>query len=28
VPLRLLDTDVGADEVLEVLDRALYGVYT
>lgn len=28
VPLRLLDTDVGADEVIEVLDRALYGVYT
>lgn len=28
VPLRLLDTDVGAEEVMEVLDRALYGVYT
>jgi putative toxin-antitoxin system antitoxin component (TIGR02293 family) len=28
VPLRLLDTDVGAGEVVEVLDRALYGVYT
>jgi putative toxin-antitoxin system antitoxin component (TIGR02293 family) len=28
IPLRLLDTDVGAAEVMEVLDRALYGVYT
>ncbi len=28
VPLRLLDTDVGTDEVMEVLDRVLYGVYT
>jgi putative toxin-antitoxin system antitoxin component (TIGR02293 family) len=28
VPMRLLDTDVGTDEVMEVLDRVLYGVYT
>lgn len=28
VPVRLLDTDVGTAEVLEVLDRVLYGVYT
>lgn len=28
IPLRLLDTDVGAGEVMEVLDRALYGVYS
>jgi putative toxin-antitoxin system antitoxin component (TIGR02293 family) len=27
-PIHLLDTDVGANEVLEVLDRILYGVYT
>ncbi|MGB8931719.1 MAG: antitoxin Xre/MbcA/ParS toxin-binding domain-containing protein [Anaeromyxobacteraceae bacterium] len=27
-PMRLLDTDVGTDEVIEVLDRVLYGVYT
>ncbi len=27
-PLSLLDTDVGTNEVLEVLDRVLYGVYT
>ena len=28
VPVRLLDTDVGTAEVIEVLDRVLYGVYT
>lgn len=27
-PMNLLDTDVGADEVSEVLDRILYGVFT
>lgn len=28
VPVSLLDTDVGANDVLEVLDRIQYGVYT
>lgn len=27
-PMRLLDTDVGTGEVIEVLDRVLYGVYS
>lgn len=28
VPSRLLDAECGADDVVEVLDRILYGVYT
>ncbi|HTP29330.1 MAG TPA: antitoxin Xre/MbcA/ParS toxin-binding domain-containing protein [Anaeromyxobacteraceae bacterium] len=27
-PIHLLDTDVGTNEVMEVLDRILYGVYS
>lgn len=28
IPSRLLDSERGADDVVEVLDRILYGVYT
>jgi len=28
IPSRLLDSECGADDVVEVLDRILYGVYT